>query len=301
MSVSRGRTQTRCSTVALSVTMLAAVAHAGGVVVVRTSDSAPYKAVESSFTSALGQPTQVIALGGESGREQVKTALAGSPSLVFTIGPDAAKAVLDLGSNAPTLYALVPSPGRVGLDARAAGVSMFASPVNQVKAIRELLPQGKRIGVLYDPTLTAALVQELDAAADSHGATLVKKEVTAKKDVITAARDLLGKIDVLLLVPDTTVISGDTFKFMAQTSLEAKVPMVAFSEGMAKAGAVLAIEAPYEQMGKKAADAAKRMLAGGAAAKESPDGTLFINGKSAELLGVTVPAGLKARAAKVFE
>jgi putative ABC transport system substrate-binding protein len=178
---------------------------------------------------------------------------------------------------------------------------MFAAPAGQVRAIRELSGSARRIGVLFDPSLSAPLVAELEAACAAQGATLVKREVTAQKDVAPAARELLGRIDVLLLIPDTTVISAESFKFIAQTSLEAKIPMVGFSEGMAKAGAVLAIEAPFDQIGKKAADAAKKMLAGGAGTRESPDGAIFVNAKSAQLLGLTVPDGLKGRAAKVFE
>ena len=112
---------------------------------------------------------------------------------------------------------------------------------------------------------------------------------------------MLSSVDVLLLSPDTTVVSAETFKFIAQTSLETKVPLVGFSEGMSKAGAVLSIEGSYDEMGKKAAQAAKRMLAGAAGVREAPEGSVFVNGKSAQLLGLAISPALRARASKVFE
>ena len=235
----------------------ALAAAPGPIVVIRTSDLAPYKAVEASFTSAVGQPTRVVSLATAEGKDALKTALAESPSLVFTIGPDAAKTVAQARASAPTLYALVPSPARAGLDPHAAGITMFAAPQSQIRAIKELLPALRRIGVIFDPSLSAPLVLDIEAAAQAQGISLVKREVAGAKDVAAAARELLPKVDALLLLPDTTVISAESFKFIAQTSLEAKIPMIGFSEGMAKAGAVLAVEAAYEQIGRKAADAAR--------------------------------------------
>ena len=278
-----------------------ALAAGGPVLVLRASELPPYKAVEASFNSALGQPTKSVPLSGGNSKEVVKGALAESPPLVFAIGPDAAKAMVEVGGSTLTLYALVPNPARIGLDPRAAGVSMFASPTSQMQAIRALLPGAKKIGVLYDPAISAALVAEFETAAASVGATLVKKEIGSAKDVASGARELLSAIDALLLIPDTSVISAETFKFIAQTSLESKVPLVGFSEGMSKAGAVLAIEGSYEEIGKKAAVAARRMLAGGGGLREAPEGSVFVNAKSAQLLGLAISPALRARASRVFE
>ncbi|MFN0063728.1 MAG: ABC transporter substrate-binding protein [Myxococcaceae bacterium] len=274
---------------------------AGPVIVLRASETPPYKLVESAFGGALGQPTKSVSAATGDVNAIAKTALSESPALVFAIGASAAKAIADASPTSPLLYALVPNPARAGLKAQVPGVSMFASPQSQLRAIKALLPNAKRVGILFDPKLTANEVAELEKAASGAGLSLVKKSVDGAQQVAGAAREVLGKCDVLLLIPDTTVVSGDTFKFIAQASLEAKIPLVGFSQGMAKAGAVLAVEVGYDEIGKRAAGVAKKILAGASVGAESPDGAVVLNTKSAQLLGIAVPASLKASAAKVFE
>ncbi len=276
---------------------LSLTAQAGTVVVVRSSELPPYRAVEDAFAAALDQPTVSATVSDE---PSLRAALAQSPSLVFAIGAEAARAVLQAKVSAPKVYALVPSPARVGLDGTP-GVSMFASPARQMKAVRALLPSAKTVGVLYDPSLSGQLVAELDAAATGEGLKLLARPIATQKEIAPAARELLGKVDALVLVPDRTVISAASFKFLAQTSLEMKVPLVGFSEGMSRAGAVLSVEAPYEEMGRLAASVAKKLLVGSPAGRELPDGAIYLNARSAQLLGIPVPAGLRAQAAKVFE
>jgi putative tryptophan/tyrosine transport system substrate-binding protein len=283
-----------------AVTLLAwgAAASAAPILVVRTSELGPYKMVEASFSGALGQPTKSVSM--TSGKDALKSALDEGPSLVFAIGADAAKGVAEAAPKAPTLYAMVPNPGKVGLDPKTPSVSMFPAPDSQLKAVKALLPNGKRIGVIFDPVASGPAVQELENAVSRAGLSLVKRPVSAQKDVAGAVRELLPQIDALLLVPDVTVVSADTFKFIAQTSLESRVPLIGFSEGMAKAGAVLAVEAGLPEVGKKAALTAKKMLAGDTPERQFADATLFVNTKSADLLGVTVSDALKGQAAKVY-
>ena len=97
------------------------------------------------------------------------------------------------------------------------------------------------------------------------------------------------------------MISGESFKFIMLTALGAKVPVVGFSEGMSKAGAVVSVEAEYGEMGTKAAKVAQKIIAGLPGSPEAPDGAIYVNAKSAGLIGLTVPAELRAQAARVFE
>ena len=92
----------------------------------------------------------------------------------------------------------------------------------------------------------------------------------------------------------------DIFKFLLTTSLESKVPLIGFSQGQAKAGALLTLEVDYQEMGREAAAAAKRALAGNAASPQAPAGSLYINGKTAQMLGVTLSPSVKAQTKEVF-
>lgn len=276
-----------------------ALASGGGVLVVRAADLAPHRAVEQAFLGSLGQAARTIVLGQGDPRQQVRSAAPGA-SVIFAIGSEAATASTEI-KGTTLVYALVPSPTTSGLEPRTAGVSMFASPTRQVRYLRAALPRARRVGILFDPAHSRALVAECESAAADAGLTVVRGQVTSRKDVAAAARSLVDKIDVLWLVPDVTVVSGETFKFLVELSFQVRVPLVGFSEAMTRAGALLSVEASYADMGRKAAALARRALAGGGAATEWPDSVLYVNAKTAELLNVSLSAAIRGGAAKVFD
>lgn len=287
-------------TVALAATLLGAaaapgVASAGTVVVLRGAELAQYRTIEQGFMTALGQPARSVQVG-PGDRAQARAA-GSSADAVFAIGPEAAAAAADL--KAGVVYALVSSPERLGLDPRNA-VPTFVPAQRQARFLRAALPSARKVGIIYDPAISRALAGEYEEAAGAYGLGVVREEVGSRRDVAAAVRSLLERVDVLWLIPDSTVVSPETFRFMMQISLETRVPVVGFSEGMTRGGALLSVEGGFEDMGRRAASAVRRVLAGRPAAPEPPEGSLFINSKSAEILGVAIPAGLRAQAAKVF-
>lgn len=267
------------------------------VVLLRSSELAPLKAVEESFTASLGQPVKTLVLT-KSSPEQVRAALAEGPSLVFAIGAEALEAAANK-SAAPILYAMVPSTHKV--PGAAKGIPMLVEPVPQLQAAKALLPEMKKVGVLFDPSRSGPLVEECEAAARAAGVTLVKAQVTARSEIAGATRALMDQVDLLWLLPDPTVVSGETFKFLVQTSLSMKVPLLGFSGAIAKAGALVSTDVELPQMGKAAAQAARRVIGGGALQVEPPAPGIVINGKTAELLGVSIPKALLERGARVIE
>jgi putative ABC transport system substrate-binding protein len=280
-------------------TAATAFGQSAAVVVLRTSEMGAYKAVEAGFAAALGQGVQSIGLAEPDGKARFESARAGA-KLVFAIGPDAARAAAN-GSNGLMLATLVPSLQAAGLPKDAPVVPMFVSATRQARTLRAVLPAAKAVGLLYDPRASKALAAECEAAAAAVGLKLERAEVTSRAEVAEAMRALVGKVDALWLVPDPTVISADTFKLLMQITLASKLPVMGFTAGMAKAGALLAMEASHEEIGRHAAEAALRVLAGQPAAIEGCDGALYLNAKVAEMVGVSLPDDVKGKAATVFQ
>lgn len=281
---------------ALALVVAGTAAGAGdGVVVLRSSDLAPYKALEAAFVGAVGAPVKVLSLADQG---EAKSAAA-SAAVVLAIGQDAARLALDAHPVGQVVFGLVPAPEKLGASEAAKAVPMFVAPGRHVAVLKEVLPNAKRLGVIYSAPSTG-LVADYERAARGVGATLVKHEVKERTQVAQALRDLVGKIDALVLLPDPATLGVDTFKFLLTTSLEAKVPLIGFSQGQARAGAMLALEATYDEMGREAAAAAKRALAGGAAAPQAPAGAIYVNGKTAQVLGATIPPQVKSQTKEVF-
>jgi putative tryptophan/tyrosine transport system substrate-binding protein len=276
----------------------ASSARAAGVLVVRSQDLPPYAAVDQAFTASIGQSVSRITLGGSP--EALARALSERPTLVLALGQEAARAVTALKPTAPVLCALVPFPEK--LDGRLVAVPMFASPKRQAQLLKQAVPGAKRVGLVYSPTHSRAVADAYGSAASAAGLTPVRYEVEGLRDFAGAVRKLVGRVDVLWLIPDPTLINAETFKFLVQTSFESKLPLVAYSQAMVKAGALLAVEAEYAEMGRRAGSAGRRLLAGeGGVTPEAPEGALYVNRRSAGLLGVSLPEAVRAQAAQVFE
>jgi len=283
-----------------AASLFASGARASQMVVVKSTDLAACRSVEQAFLADAG-PATVVNLADAAAAASLKDALAGA-SLVLALGVEAARAVVSARPAAPVLLALVPDPNRAGLDRPVGSVPMFAPMAVQLKAFTTALPGVKRIGVLYDPAVSMDRAAECSAAALAEGVTLVSLQVSSRAEVAAAARELMGKSDALWLIPDSTVISAETFKFLVQSSIANKVPLLGFSEGMAKAGALAVVEVSYAAIGRSAAAWAKAVLAGSApAAPASPQSSFILNAKSAELLGVMLPQAARNAATKVLE
>jgi putative ABC transport system substrate-binding protein len=272
---------------------------AGGVIVVRSTDLPGYRAVEKSFIEALGKPVRPVLLAPGDISMQV-SAVARDAALVFAIGPDAAGAAALL-DGPKVIYALVPDPGKAGLDRRAPGVPMFVSAGRQVRVLRTLLPRARRVGILFNPVESAALLAERRSALDAAGLRLVRAEARAPAQVGAALATLLPRIDALWLLPDPTVVGPETMRVILTAAAQARVPIVGFNENHARAGALLAVEGRYDDIGRRAAAAARDLLAGHTSLPEAPDAAIFINARTAQALGIDLSDEARARATRVFE
>jgi ABC-type uncharacterized transport system substrate-binding protein len=269
------------------------------VVVVRTSDLGPYAEVQKAFIEALGpQPVVVIDLQASDGRARAKAAL-GAAALVFSLGPGAAQLVQEVKPAAPMLYALVPNAAKLGLP-RDTGVPLFVSARRQVRGLKVVLPGLKTLGLVYNPAMNEQSARELEAAAKSEGVTLVSLTVNDRSGVAAAVKGMIGKADALWLLPDTVVTTSETFRFMVNQSLTNKLPLVGFSATMAKAGALVAFEADYAEVGKCAAAAAQKALEGHPTHPDT-EGLMYLNSKTAEIMGLNLSPSAKALATTVFE
>ena len=146
---------------------------------------------------------------------------------------------------------------------RVAGVTLNVPLKAQFEALHEVLPKARRIGIIFDPKNSAAIVQEAADAAKSLGLELVTREV-AKESELSAATAWIGRrIDVLWAPMDTTVFNSRSVQFVLLQMLQHQVPVVGFSENMVKAGALLAPRVDYQAVGQQTAGLLQTVLKAG--------------------------------------
>jgi putative ABC transport system substrate-binding protein len=154
----------------------------------------------------------------------------------------------------PVLFCLVLDPERYGLPtANMVGLSLDIPFRQHLKTLQTLVPKVSRIGVLFDPQKTKGMQNRLLQDAKAMGIRIVSETVHTEQDVPKALDAIKKHIDALWLLPDSTVLTENTLDFLMSTTLEANIPVVGFSAGLVRSGAVVGSYFHYADIGTQAA------------------------------------------------
>ena len=226
------------------------------------------------------------------------------PAVVMAIGPQAAKLVVEEITDVPVVYCFIFNHYELGLTGEnVTGAAVIASPESQLGAFLEAMPALRRIGVLYDPTKSAELVKAGREVAARIEVTLLERQITSPKEVSAALKEILFLIDALWLLPDTTVVTQDVFKYLLWATLDNKRPILAFSEGLVKSGSLMAVSPSFKETGKKAGEQINQILKGKTPSQLSlvyPPGQVYLNSHTARTLKINIPHSVLQKAEKVY-
>jgi ABC-type uncharacterized transport system substrate-binding protein len=255
-------------------------ALAGGasaqVLVVLSDESAGYQEVAQEFRGRLkeiGEGVRVDVIPAQRLSANDASTAAGSYALVVTVGLAAAQSVVQRqntsGSPIPTLCLLIPRQSFEHLaasrtpprDRRLSALFIDQPLSRQLDLIRAVLPDKRRVGVVYGPT-SRELADELRDKAHARKLTVEGAAVKDPSGVYGALQKILPESDVLLALPDPVAVSAGTVYGLLLTSYHAQVPVAGFSEGWVKAGALVSLFSTARQQGRQGAEIANRSLAG---------------------------------------
>jgi putative ABC transport system substrate-binding protein len=230
------------------------------------------------------------------------------PDLIFAVGSWALQAVVGRQTSVPVVYAMVLNPPSIiGADARNVTGASMNIPVEQpIRLLKQLGPQIKRIGVIFNRARTGNLVRRAQAVARDEDLELVTREIGSAKDVVAALQSFQDGIDALWIVPDETVLSQAVVQEMLLFSYRRKIPLLGVSDRHAQMGALFALSfASGEDIGRQAGELAQAIL-GGRAAADVPSTNarklfLTVNLKAAQKLGLEVPPAILGRATNVIQ
>ena len=218
------------------------------------------------------------------------------PAAVLAVGRAALDAALRLpdGTETPIVYLLAPGGSElVRGNPRATGVNTAVPPARILQAVRALLPEVQRAGVVFDPSRSGPSVAEARKEAEVLGLALLAAEARAPDEVGSALGSLSGRVDALWMLPDLTVVTPDTVASFALFSVDTRVPLIAFSQAYLRKGATLAVDADPEGMAEQAARLVWRILSGASPADAPPEPPerlrISVGRRAAERLGLKVP------------
>ena len=181
-----------------------------------------------------------------------------------------------------------------------------ALPIDRhLDLIAKLSPESRRIGVLYNPgeANSVSSVQDLKSAAQQRAWQVIEAGATKSSEVLAAARSLIGKVDVIYVPTDNTVVSA--FESVVQVGQQARVPVIAGDTDSVRRGAVAAIGFDYYDVGRQTGRMVAQIL-GGEKAGDIPVETvqktdLHLNRGAAAKMGVDLSDDLISAAARIID
>lgn len=234
--------------------------------------------------------------------------------LVCAIATPSAQSVYNAAMKAdiPVIYTAVTDPVAAELadkDGKPVGEVTGTSdklPVEeQLKMIREMLPDAKKIGIMYTTSEanSVSAIEEYKSLVKKYDFELVEKGITTTADVSLAADDLLSKVDCITNLTDNTVVAS--LPTILDKANEKKIPVFGSEIEQVKIGCLAAEGIDYIALGKQTGKMAAKVLKGEAKASEQNFETItepgfYVNSKVAEDLGITVPEDLANSAVESF-
>lgn len=278
------------------------------VLVLETERLEPYRVALESLEKALrARSVARLLVDPDEPEEGLRRVTSHAPRVIVTMGSTATAWALKRTQSTPVVFAMVLHPVQSGFarsfgspGGRVTGAALDISPDVQLRALRDMLDV-RRVGVLYDPAQSRALVSSAQAAARRAGIQLLAVEVPRLAALEAALERLDGSVDALWSIPDPTVYTSAGAERILLFTLQQRLPFVGLSEHYVRAGALLALSASYEENGEQAAARVERVLQGEAAGR-IPVGRpgsieVVLNRRTERRLGreVSRPAGLGFR------
>jgi len=139
------------------------------------------------------------------------------PTVIVPISTPSAQAVVAATKDIPVVFTAVTDPVGAELVKDAAmpggnvtGVSDLSPLADHLALIKEITPDAKTIGVIFKPgeANSVTLIEKLKELAGPAGYEVVEASATKTADVQQAARSLVGKVDVIYVPTDNTVVSA---------------------------------------------------------------------------------------------
>jgi len=233
--------------------------------------------------------------------EQIR---ARTPSAVLAVGAPAASILKDSLKDTPLIYCMVSDPKRYNLSGdNITGVMLKIRTEDQLQTYKKTFPFITRLGLIYDPSESGVVVEEARRLAKNYGFLLVERAVYRPQDIAGAVKNILWEVDALWLVPGRTVANKESFQYLLESTIDRKIPLLVFSEGFVKSGAILALAPDYLGIGRQAGQLTQKVIQGQPPSALPPlyaQGSLVINMHTAETLKIPISPETQKIAVRVY-
>lgn len=253
------------------------------------------------FYNAQGQPSNVTTMANQLVSDKV--------DLIYAIATNAAQASLTatINTEIPVVFNAVTDPVEAGLvktldvpGGNVTGVSDVAPMAKQLALIKEVLPNAKKVGIIYNVGEVNSVVQieQAKELATGLGLEIVTKGITQAGELQIAAQQIVADVDAVYTITDNMVVSG--MPTLIDQANSAKKPVFAAEGGQMDKGLLASESISYEDLGKRAGTMIKEILVDKKDVASMPvvrteETELLLNKDVAKMLGIEIPASVLDR------
>mgnify|MGYP004471261565 FL=1 len=180
------------------------------------------------------------------------------------------------------------------------GISDLLPVEDQLKLIRAVLPEAKKIGILYT-TSEANSVSTIEIYKDlapKYGFEIVDRGISKQAEVTQAADVLLNEVDCISNLTDNTVVAA--LSAVLEKANAKKIPVFGSEEEQVKNGCIASAGLDYVALGVQAGNMAAKVLKGEDISKMPfetiKESKLTVNESVASNLGIEIPEEVSGKA-----
>ena len=269
---------------------------------------------EAGIESGKNLKWQYLSAQGNTGTaaQIARKFIGDKPDAIVAIATPSAQAVITATKSVPVVFSAVTDPVAAKLvpnwepsKTNVTGVSDLLALDKQMDLVKQVVPGAKRVGMVYNPgeANSVVVVKEMQKLLPTLGMTLVEAAAPRSVDVGSAARSLIGKVDVIYTNTDNNVVSA--YEALVKVGQEAKIPLIASDTDSVKRGAIAAFGINYRDLGEQTGRIVVRILNGEKPGDIKPEVStkmeLFVNPGAAEKQGVKLSDALIKSAAQVVQ
>jgi putative ABC transport system substrate-binding protein len=258
--------------------------------------------LEFDYKTAQGNPAIAVQIA----RQFVGEA----PDVLVGIATPTAQALVSATKSIPVVFTAVTDPVGAKLvkqmqqpGMNVTGLSDLSPVAQHVELIKEIIPDVKAIGVVYNPgeANAVSLVELLKKSAAAQGLKVVESSALKSADVKSATEAIVSKVDVIYAPTDNTVASA--IEGMIVAANQAKIPVFGGATSYVEKGAIASLGFDYYQVGVQTADYVAAILEGKKPGmldvKVAQGSDLVVSETAAKQLGMTIPQSVLSRATSV--
>lgn len=253
---------------ALSWLLLSALLTVAGVarsepptiLVVLSDTSAPYQEVSAGMRERLrASPLASARLIAAGWQDYAQHSAATRVTVTVAVGVKAMQTVLASRPATPVLCGLVPRRAFDLLVPRADGrepdppwtaLYLDQPPARQLELVRLVLPGRQRIGLLLGLESEPQLA-EFRALARERRVTLLPQVVEGADALAPALQRTAESSDAVWMLPDASISNAGSVRDVLLASYRHKRPVIGFSQGYVRAGALAAVYSTPTQVGQE--------------------------------------------------